>query len=256
MAKKNIEDNISIQDQRIDEQRVALRIVGITPLIVHSWSEKAKKEIRDKQMGKKSVKGKEPKDPFDDFIQSAYWLEGKPVKSTPEAFEEAVKNGAKWGFKVTAIKQSANVTAYRKEWVKNQTQLKAAYFITGWDADFFEIKGSTPIMREDNVKIGMGTADLRYRAMFEEWYADIVVSYDANSGVTLEQIINYINAAGYSNGIGEWRPEKDGNFGRFRVVTDIEHTDIYMHEDKIMRMLASNDVSYEELVDMIAKRKQ
>ena len=256
MAKKIVNEEIRLEDQRIDERTVALRIVGISPLIVHSWSEKAKKEMLDKQMGKKKVKGKDPKNPVEDFINSAYWLEGKPTDYTEEAFEEALKNGAKWGFKVAAIKQAANSTAYRKEWQKNQAKLRDAYFIRGWDTDFFEIKGSTPVMREDNVKIAGGTADLRYRAMFEEWYADIVVSYDANCGISLEQIIQYIDAAGYSNGIGEWRPEKDGNFGRFRVITDIEHTDIYMHEDKVMKLLASNDVSYDELLDMVAKRNK
>ena len=41
MAKK--EDVVVIQG--IKEVRVPIRIVGITPLIVHSWSEKAKKEL-------------------------------------------------------------------------------------------------------------------------------------------------------------------------------------------------------------------
>jgi len=35
--------------------------------------------------------------------------------------------------------------------------------------------------------------------------------------MSLEQIINCINAGGYTVGIGEWRPEKDGNFGMFHV---------------------------------------
>ena len=35
---------------------------------------------------------------------------------------------------------------------------------------------------------------------------------------TLEQIVNLINLGGFTCGIGEWRPEKDGSFGTYQVV--------------------------------------
>jgi hypothetical protein len=46
---------------------------------------------------------------------------------------------------------------------------------------------------------------------------DLTIEYNESGSMTLEQIINCINAGGYSTGIGEWRPEKDGIFGRFHV---------------------------------------
>lgn len=112
---------------------------------------------------------------------------------------------------------AANSAAYRMKWVKNQMELRGSYFIrTEW-GDMAEIKGDTPIMREDMVRIGMGSADLRYRGEFRNWYIDCVLEYNANGAMSLEQIINCINAGGYVCGIGEWRPEKDGNFGMFHV---------------------------------------
>lgn len=220
MAKK--EDVVVIQG--IKEVRVPIRIVGITPLIVHSWSEKAKKEMLDKQMKKTVTEARKAKDPFDDFVQSLYWLTEKPEESTPDAFEEAVKNGAKFGFKVGAIKMAANSAAYRSGWVKNQMGLRGAYFLESEYGEFFEIKDVNtgkpciPQMREDSVKVGMGTADLRYRGEFVNWYADLMLSYDESGEFTIEQLMNCINKGGYSVGIGEWRPEKDGEFGRYRVV--------------------------------------
>ena len=112
---------------------------------------------------------------------------------------------------------AANSAAYRMKWVKNQMELRGSYFIkTEW-GDMAEIKGDAPIMREDMVRIGMGSADLRYRGEFRNWYIDCTIEYNANGAMSLEQIINCINAGGYTVGIGEWRPEKDGNFGMFHV---------------------------------------
>lgn len=206
-----------IQITPISIKTVAIRIVGDTPLIVHAWSEKAKKMMLDAQMGKTKTKAKEKKDPFDDFIQSMYWLEGKPEKSTPEDFEKAVKNGAKWGFPVGAIKQAANSAAYRMKWVKNQMELRGSYFLKTEYGDMAEIKGCVPQIREDMVRVGMGTADIRYRGEFRDWYIDCIIEYNENGSMRLEQILNCINAGGYTVGIGEWRPEKDGSFGMFHI---------------------------------------
>ena len=201
----------------LDIKTVKIRIVGDTPLIVHAWSEKAKKMMLDAQMGVTKTKAKEKKDPFADFMDSMYWITEKPAKSTPEEFAKAVKKGAKWGFPVGAIKQSANSSAYRLKWVKSQMELRGTYFLKSEFGDLGEIKGSVPEIREDMVRVGMGTADIRYRAEFKNWYMDFELEYNASGGMTLEQIINCINAGGYCCGIGEWRPEKDGDFGRFHV---------------------------------------
>ncbi len=203
----------------LDIKKVNIRIVGDTPLIVHAWSDKAKKMMLDNQTGVTKTKAKEKKDPFADFMDSMYWITEKPSKSTPEEFAKAVKKDAKWGFPVGAIKQAANSAAYRLKWVKNQMELRGTYFLESEYGDLGEIKGSIPEIREDMVRVGMGTADIRYRAEFKDWYMDFILEYNASGGMTLEQIINCINAGGYCCGLGEWRPERDGIFGRFHVET-------------------------------------
>lgn len=208
-----------IQITPLDIKKVNIRIVGDTPLIVHAWSDKAKKMMLDAQMGVTKTKAKEKKDPFADFMDSMYWITEKPAKSTPEEFVKAVENGAKFGFSVGAIKQAANSAAYRLKWVKSQMELRGTYFLKSEYGDLGEIKGCIPEMREDMVRVGMGTADIRYRGEFKDWYMDFTLEYNASGGMTLEQIINCINAGGYCCGIGEWRPEKDGDFGRFHVET-------------------------------------
>lgn len=214
-AKKETQEMVLIQ--ALDIKKVDVRIVGDTPLIVHAWSEKAKKMMLDAQTKTTKTKARESRDPYDDFIQSLYWLEGKPEKSTPKDFEKAVKNGAKWGFPVGAIKQAGNSAAYRLGWVKNQMGLRGAYFLNTEYGEMAEIKGCIPEMREDMVRVGMGSADLRYRGEFKNWYMDMSLEFNASGDVTLDQIINVINAGGYTVGLGEWRPEKDGTFGKFHI---------------------------------------
>ncbi len=215
-AKKETE---VIEIRPLDIKRVKVRITGDTPLIAHAWSEKAKRQMLEAQMKTTKTKAKDVRDPFDDFVQSLYWLEGKPEESTPEAFEDAINNGAKWGFPVGAIKQAGNSAAYRLGWVKNQMQLRGSYFLQTEFGDMAEIKGSIPEIREDMVRIGMGSADLRYRGEFKNWYMDMTLEYNASGDMTLEQILNVINAGGYTCGIGEWRPEKDGSFGKYHIET-------------------------------------
>lgn len=215
MAANKKEEIIEIR--AIDSKQVKIKIVGDTPLIVHAWSEKAKRMMLEAQMKATKTKAKDIRDPYDDFINSMYWLDKKPAESTPEAFEAAVKAGAKWGFPVGAIKMAGNSAAYRNGWVKNQMQLRGSYFLrTEW-GDMAEILNSKPIMREDMVRIGMGSADLRYRAEYQNWSMEMILEYNASGEMTLEQIVNVINAGGYSVGIGEWRPEKDGDFGRYHI---------------------------------------
>ena len=216
MAKKA---EITIDIKPIEIKRVALRIVGDAPLIVHAWGEKAKKMMLDAQMGVTKTKARPKKNPVDDFIESLYWLNGKPEEPTEESFGESVRNGARWGFPIGAIKQAANSAAYRMGWVKNQMELRGAYFLRSEDGEMVEIKGSVPEMREDMVRVGMGTADIRYRGEFKNWFMDFTLEYNASGSMTLEQIVNYINAGGFAVGIGEWRPEKDGMYGTYHVDT-------------------------------------
>jgi hypothetical protein len=215
MATKKAEEIVEIKP--LDIKEVKIKIVGDTPLIVHAWSEKAKRMMLEAQMKSTKTKARELRDPYDDFIQSMYWIEGKPEHSTPEAFEKAVKNGAKWGFPIGAIKMAGNAAAYRMGWVKNQMGLRGAYFLRSEYGELARIEGSVPEMREDMVRVGMGSADLRYRAEFKDWSMNLVLEYNASGDMTLEQIINVINAGGYVCGLGEWRPEKDGSNGRYHI---------------------------------------
>lgn len=109
-------DEITIRP--INIQTVEFTIKGTSPLIVHAWSHKAKQEMLDKQRGKKVTSKHAIKIPVNDFIESMYWLTEQPelgeTDEDAEAnFEQAIANGARFGFPCNAIKASIIAGAYR-----------------------------------------------------------------------------------------------------------------------------------------------
>lgn len=214
MATKKSTEAAVVEIPSLKLETAVIHVVGDTPLIVHKWSEKAKKEIRDKQMKKATTK-KEAKDPVADFIDTLYWLDGEPEEKTQEAFEKALANGARFGFPATAFKQCALNGGYWLGAIDKKTIAKAGIIIP---CEFVEIKGRAVTMREDMVKVGAMTkvADIRYRAQIENWEADIPVKFASNV-ISLEQVVNLFNLGGFACGVGEWRNEKNGVFGSFHV---------------------------------------
>lgn len=182
----------------IKVQRMELTLVGDSPLICHAWSEKAKRQMLDKQM-KKAKQAKEAKDPESDFHDSLYPM------------------GDGYGFPAVAFKAAA-VSACRWADGVKMTEARGAFHVEG---ELIPIIGPEPTMREDMVRVGMGTADIRYRGQFDPWRATLTLVYNTNA-LSPEQIINLFNIAGFGVGVGEWRPEKDGSYGRFHVATEAE----------------------------------
>lgn len=190
---------VEIQIPELEVVQFNLTLVGLTPLIVHRWSEKSKKEMLDKQM-KKASGAKKAKNPEQDFKDSLY------VNDDGEYYFPTI------GFKACAVSACRQVADLA------MTQARQLFFVEGEQAI---IKGSEPQMREDTVKLNGKTSDLRYRGEFTNWYTELLITHDKNA-ISTEQIINLFNIGGFSVGVGEWRPERSGQFGRFKVATEAE----------------------------------
>lgn len=193
--------------RKIGTTRLLIPIVGTAPLIVHNFSEKSKRQMLEAQQGKKSPK--EARDPQSEYEAAFYRIhdEGNPDR---------------YGFPVTAFKAATVGAArfYGKD-VK-MTELRQFMFFNGiyTKADpqqLVEIVGE-PEMREDVVRLGgmSRSADLRYRPMFPEWSAVLDVRY-VTSALSEGSVLSLIDAGGLGIGVGEWRPEKRGEFGTYTV---------------------------------------
>ena len=208
---------------KLNIERVQMKLMAYKPgdeIIVHAWSEKAKKEMLDKQMGK-AKQGKTNKDPVQDYRESAYWLKytrkrvkGKdhythveriPVKNVDPAKHDC------FGFKTIAFKAAA-VRAANDVGIQ-MTLSRRAFHIPG---EFVVLHYDKVYMREDMVRLNGTVADLRYRAAFVNWWVDIEVELNV-AILSVEQLLNLFNTAGFSVGVGEWRPERNGVSGRFKV---------------------------------------
>ncbi len=192
-TKKAKAESGPIQLPKLEIKRMKVRLKGDSPLVVHAWSKKAKDEMLAKQM-KKAKGAKEAKDPARDYEACFYRMpDGKP------------------GFPVIAFKAAA-VDACSMLSGITKVEARGAFHI---DGELTEILGA-PRMREDMVRIAMGTADIRFRPEFPEWRVVLTIRYNANV-LSPEQIANLFTTAGFSIGVGEHRPQRDGQWGMFHV---------------------------------------
>lgn len=212
MAKK--EENKEIILNPIQIKKIKITIKGKSPLIVNNFSEKSRQQIIDAQM--KKTKTKELRNPIEDFMRACYWLTPMPTEFTKEKFEEALKEGARFGFPSKGLKASIVSGAYRNGATKDKVSLYGAFFIPD---EFIEIKYNEIEMREDYVRIAHGGTDVRFRPEFKDWTMTFEMEYNENT-YSLEQLINFINLGGFSCGLGEMRVEKGGNFGSYEVKTN------------------------------------
>ena len=174
-------------------RRLLIEVKGTAPLIVNRFSEKARQMMLDKQT-KKASAGKEAKDPEAQYKASLYEL--------PEGG---------YGFPAAGFKAaSVRAGTYADE---KMTFLRGAYHV---DGDMVPIKGE-PTMREDTVRLQGKTADIRFRGEFKDWSAVIPVTVN-ETAISIDQVVNLFRIAGFAVGIGEWRPEKNGAYGRFEVI--------------------------------------
>lgn len=72
MATKKTEEVIVIK--AIQNKQTKIQIIGDTPLIVHAWSDKAKRMMLEAQQKKNKTKAHDVRNPYDEFINSMYWI--------------------------------------------------------------------------------------------------------------------------------------------------------------------------------------
>ena len=177
---------------------IEISIKGTTPLITHAWSEKAKRQIQDKQ-GKKASMGREAKDPKAEF-QAARYVHAEGWDAIPAV-----------SFKNAAVRAATDAGM-------KMTDARRAFQVHGvTDPEWVKIEADAPIMREDMVRVGNGAADIRYRPQYWPWGVTLRVRYNPTA-VSAEQIVNLFRIAGFGVGVAEWRPTCNGSFGMFEVL--------------------------------------
>jgi len=237
MAKRKSKDTaapaaeVKIEDRRIPlgellsekppMQPISFWIIGDTPLICHSWSQKAKQEML-KSQAKATKSAKEARDPEKDFIDSLYDMGPLPNGKKGERL---------YGFPITAVKKAILSCAHKDRGVPRSDVQMALYL----DAEMVKVStahpgatcnlplvrlyGAKPQMREDMVRIGSGlrkTANLAYRGEFFPWAIKITGAVNP-AMVAPHALVFLTQQAGIGVGVGDWRNEKGGWAGSFHL---------------------------------------
>lgn len=180
-------------------KRMTFTLESTSPLIQHKWSEKAKKQLRDKGQKTATTKNREARNPEKEAHDATHFTAD-----------------GKYGIPLMAFKASM-IGAAHKDIGLEKTLLRKSVFFECSDPEMVvEIETPEPIIREDMVRVGAGSADIRYRPEFRKWKAKISCVFD-NDLIAAEDILNLANRAGFGIGLLEWRPEKGGDYGRYKV---------------------------------------
>ena len=198
-AKENIISLRTLLEGKVTFQRFDVWIIGDTPLITHSWSEKARLDMLRKQVKAVEPSGRKARDPEEDFRNSLYEI-----------------NKDIYAFPTTAAKLALMTAAHQD---KGMFKVRPALAGAVCDMPLTRIYGAKPVMREDMVRVGSGmqrTSTLAYRAQFFPWAARITGRFNPTQ-VPAEALAFLFDEAGRACGLCDWRNEKRGVFGAFHL---------------------------------------
>lgn len=196
---KSVDDPGQVNIDQIAAERLLVPIVGTSPLVVHRFSEKAKQQMLDNMQGRKTPK--KAKDPTEEYEAAFYRFKDGRYGMPAIAFKAASIGGARFyrGLTMASLKQTF---FFRGE--------------PGVDGQALAHIIGEPRMREDVVRVNRGGSDLRYRPEFPEWSTTLDVTY-VTSMLTRNSVLSLIDAGGMGVGVGEWRPERGGDFGTYQI---------------------------------------
>lgn len=139
----------------------------------------------------------------------------KETTRDPEAeFQEAIYRDANGSsaFPAAGIKK-ALVHAGGRFADEKMTVLRGIVNVMG---DFVKIEGPEPTMQRDVARNKTGALVLVYRPRFFPWSMEVPVVWNA-SMLSEAELLNLFQIAGFSVGIGCWRPETNGTYGQFAI---------------------------------------
>jgi hypothetical protein len=191
----------TIHLQRIERETMQVQLTGTAPLIVNRFDEKAKQMMLEAQQSKTRAK-KEAKDPVAQFESSRYLLADGRDGFPAVGFKAAIVGAARLFDGITMV------------------QVKQLIRVLGEGPNqYVPLEADEPSMREDTVRVGQGTADLRYRAQYHPWSVTLLIEY-VPSQISMESVAALVDAGGIG-GVGEWRPSAPkgatGSYGTWEV---------------------------------------
>ena len=190
--------------------RYRINIRGVSPLITHNGAAgldtRSAANIEKAQIAKKKGSNRTEADEIRlrelDCLTSLY-LDESGAPTLPEA----------------AIRSNIEYAARK---LKQGPQVREGLIVE--EVERFDYDRSLGIKAEElarNCQFTVGVVVqrsrvLRTRARFDDWAATFVVEAD-DELVDQEQLLTWLDIGGRRLGLGDWRPQKSGQYGRFAV---------------------------------------
>ena len=219
MAKaKQQEEIIHLFDPQKDLLTTKIKIAGDSPLMLSKYTRGTIKDITGTQTGV-AKKGRKNVEKYYEVIERIHWLNPLPPEEEiiydEETLNDLLTNNKPCILGVAIWKSVLN-TIVRCGFDTYSTKAKATFRVVD---DKIPITFSEMKIDERLIPAKMSKAPiLTYRPVFYDWEAEFTIKFTTDN-YSAEQILAFINQAGFSNGIGSCRPGTSGTHGMFRIIS-------------------------------------
>jgi hypothetical protein len=205
-----MESKTQVQISAPNMKTAVFSVTGLSPLVVHRFSAKLKKEFEEKQITGKAASSKKKREPQSQkeiydaarYVSEEGW-DGFQASALRHAMISACRLVS---FKMTLAKMSIFVVADGRDKLEPQIEL-------------IRIIGK-PIMQTDVARVQTGQPYVTIRPAYHGWKAKIQMQWDADQ-FTLADIANLLSRVGMQVGLCEGRPDSKNSagmgWGRFSV---------------------------------------
>jgi hypothetical protein len=203
MARAAKEKTTLMEIQPIKMDSFGAHLMGTTALIMHRFAKKAWQELLYPAQKKNAAAKQESlkHDPLTEFRECVY--------RNRDDNEPTLIHFPSGGFSKAIAAAALDLPGASKSQILRLVNVKSVQInIFG-----VPLLGMDMIRNSDMAR----TPDVRTRAYFPEWTAFIEVEY-VSSLIGAKEIINLLSAAGMIVGLGDYRPQKGGQFGKFACV--------------------------------------
>ena len=212
--RKKTDELEQVQIVELTRAKIIYHIVGETPLLMNSMSVKAQRELLLPR-GRKTAAEKQGSlkhDPLQEFRDSIY----RARKGS-----ETVLALLNTQFKAALCTAALDVPGAKKAQIGRLTSIEGGEKLALYGIP--EIMCS--VVRSADIN---KTPDIRTRCIVPRWACKVEVTYTIPV-LNATVISSLFATAGYTMGVGDWRPQKgSGTFGRWKIVDahDKEYLDI------------------------------
>lgn len=217
--------------QPIEMRGVFLNIIGTSPLIPHRFAQKAWQELLLPSLTKNraALESTLKHDPLAEY-RGCFYRNREQKESTPTLFH--LPSGMIHGAMTSAALDIAGVAKAQLERLTSVTT--PTLFLYGVPQMFMSMVRNSDQKR---------TPDVRTRPIFKQWAIRGLGIEFKRDVLGDNQIANLLAAAGIIVGVGDWRPQKGGSHGKFRIA---DNADQEMADIIKLGSRAAQEAAYED----------